>query len=145
MCTYLIFLPYSVPIFIQMKHLHLFPRLQTSQLWFCSSGHLLMFYRQETEEQSAAPNFSCKLHCIWMKNYMLLFTWKEGKYLLCLNHHYNKPLSSEKADLQWSECSNCNTLQPAITSHNVRNWRAPPDLSWHKCKSAKAPEISHSL
>lgn len=145
MCTHLIFLPYSVPVFIQMKHLHLFSRLETSQLWFCSSDHHLKLYSQQTEEQTAAPNFSWKLHCIWMKNYILLLIWEEGKYLLCLNHHCVTNLSAQRRQrFSWSDCNTCNTWQPNITPH-MRNRRAPTDLSWRGCKWPKRPEISHSV
>lgn len=107
MWTHLIFPPYFVLVFIQMKHLPVLCKLQTSQLSFCSSVHLLMLYRQQTEEHySEALNSSWKLDCIWIKNYMLLlFKRKKDekekrKNPLCLSNHYITTLSSEKADIQ---------------------------------------------
>lgn len=132
MCTHFIFLPYSVPVFIQMKHLHLFCRLRTSQLWFCSSDHLLMLYRQQTEEQPVALNFSWKFYCICIKNYILLFIWNEEKYPLCLNHQCITNLSVQRRQtFSWSNCNTCNSMQPTITSH-MRNWSVSIDLSWHR-------------
>lgn len=106
MCTHFIFLPCFVPLFsYKWKLQHMFCKLQISQLSFCSSDHLLMLYRQQTEQHYLeALNSSWKLDCILIKNYMLLlFKKKKRKNPSCLNNHcITNPSVQRRQAFSWS-------------------------------------------